>query len=138
MGKGSWSRRRHMTEARSSTEAGRSVVRQVRQVMMQYLLFRYSRGGVMIIHEEADGWRMHISWGRKTWCGAHLVGEKAHLVWNWGRKAHLVWKFPGEERDCNVVAEPEDCCARSAHKAKRGRLKILGEQESILEKRQEE
>ncbi|KAF3516632.1 hypothetical protein DY000_02058935 [Brassica cretica] len=56
---------------------------------------------------------VHISWERK-----------AHLVWNWGRKAHLVWKFPGEERDCNVVAEPEDCCARSAPKAKRERLKI--------------
>ncbi|KAF2560724.1 hypothetical protein F2Q70_00017936 [Brassica cretica] len=54
MGKGSWSRRRHMTEARFSTEVGRRVVRQVRQVVMQYLLFRCSRGCVMIIQEERD------------------------------------------------------------------------------------
>ena len=39
-------------------------------------------------------------------------GEKHGVVHiSWGRKAHLVWKFPGEERGCNVVAEPEDCCA---------------------------
>ncbi|KAF2588074.1 hypothetical protein F2Q70_00038689 [Brassica cretica] len=85
MGKGSRSRRRHMTEAGSSTKAGQRVVRQVHQIVMQYLLFRCSKGCVMIIHEEADGWGengdvlvqiMHISWGRKTWCGAHLVGEK--------------------------------------------------------------
>ena len=56
MGKGSWSRRKHMTEARSSTKAGRRVVRQVHQVVMQYLLFRCWRGCVMIIHEQADGW----------------------------------------------------------------------------------
>lgn len=56
MGKGSWSRIRHMKEARSSTEAGRSVVQQVRQVVMHYLLFHCSRGCVMIIHEETDGW----------------------------------------------------------------------------------
>ncbi|KAF2552874.1 hypothetical protein F2Q68_00036793 [Brassica cretica] len=24
--------------------------------------------------------RMHISWGRKAWCGAHLVGEKSTFV----------------------------------------------------------
>ncbi|KAF3503913.1 hypothetical protein F2Q69_00044218 [Brassica cretica] len=66
-----------MTEARSSTEAGRRVVLQVRQAMMQYLFFRCSRGCVMITHEETDGWSMHISWGRKSWCGAHLVGEKS-------------------------------------------------------------
>ncbi|KAF2597871.1 hypothetical protein F2Q68_00009277 [Brassica cretica] len=56
MGKGSWSRRRHMTEAWSSTEAGRRIVRQVRQIVMQYLLFHCSRGCVMIIHEETDRW----------------------------------------------------------------------------------
>ncbi|KAF3561928.1 hypothetical protein DY000_02014819 [Brassica cretica] len=58
MGKGSWSRRRHMTEAWSSTEAGRRVIRQGENddVLVQ---------------------RMHISWGRKTWCGAHLLGEKS-------------------------------------------------------------
>ena len=44
-----------MKEAWSSTEAGRRVVRQVRQIVMQYLLFRCSRGCVMIIHEETDG-----------------------------------------------------------------------------------
>ncbi|KAF2582571.1 hypothetical protein F2Q68_00005937 [Brassica cretica] len=66
-----------MKVARSSTEVGREVARQVRQIVMQYLLFRCSRGCVMIIHEETDGWRMHISWGRKAWCGAHLVGEKS-------------------------------------------------------------
>uniref|UniRef100_M4EGU5 Uncharacterized protein n=1 Tax=Brassica campestris TaxID=3711 RepID=M4EGU5_BRACM len=43
---------------------------------------------------------------------------------SWGRKSHFVWKFPGEEHGCNVVAEPEDCHACSAHEAKRGRLKI--------------
>ena len=37
MGKGSWSRRRHMKEARSSTKAGRRVVQQVRQIMMHDL-----------------------------------------------------------------------------------------------------
>ncbi|KAF3585907.1 hypothetical protein F2Q69_00029636 [Brassica cretica] len=79
MGKGLWSRRQHMTEARSSTEASQRVVRQVCQVMMQYLLFRCSRGCIMIKHEETDGWRMHNSWGRKVWCGAHLVGEKSTL-----------------------------------------------------------
>ncbi|KAF2546855.1 hypothetical protein F2Q70_00022023 [Brassica cretica] len=87
MGKGSWSRRQHMTEARSSTEASRRVVRQVCQVMMQYLLFRCSRGCIMIKHEETDGWRMHNSWGRKAWCGAHLVGEKSTFgveVSRWG------------------------------------------------------
>ncbi|KAF3531387.1 hypothetical protein DY000_02041453 [Brassica cretica] len=77
MRRGSWSRRRHMKVARFSTEVGREVVRQVRQIVMQYLLFRCSRGCVRIIHEETDGWRMHISWGRKAWCGAHLVGEKS-------------------------------------------------------------
>ena len=53
--RGSWSRRRHMKVARSSTEVGREVARQVRQIVMQYLLFRCSRGCVMIIHEETDG-----------------------------------------------------------------------------------
>ncbi|KAF3510215.1 hypothetical protein F2Q69_00004193 [Brassica cretica] len=38
MGKGSWSRRRHMTEAWSSTEAGRRVIRQVRNVVATWLL----------------------------------------------------------------------------------------------------
>ncbi|KAF2613655.1 hypothetical protein F2Q70_00013031 [Brassica cretica] len=86
MGNGSWSRRRHMTEARSSTEAGRRVVRQVRQVVMQYLLFRCSKGCVMIIHEEADGWGC-ISHGgeehgdrRPEVDGAYLMGEKS-MVW---------------------------------------------------------
>lgn len=44
-----------MKVARSSTEVGREVARQVRQIVMQYLLFRCSRGCVMIIHEETDG-----------------------------------------------------------------------------------
>ncbi|KAF3503573.1 hypothetical protein F2Q69_00042467 [Brassica cretica] len=55
MGKGSRSRRRHMKVAKSSTEVGREIARQVRQIVMQYLLFRCSRGCVMIIHEETGG-----------------------------------------------------------------------------------
>ncbi|KAF3543034.1 hypothetical protein DY000_02005283 [Brassica cretica] len=104
---GSWSRRRHMKVARSSTEVGREVARQVHQIVMQYLLFRCNRGCVMIIHEEADSWIMHISWGRKAWCGAHLVGEKS----TFGVKV---------SRLCGVkVFELES--------------RRLGEQESILE-----
>ncbi|KAF3510038.1 hypothetical protein F2Q69_00008744 [Brassica cretica] len=55
IGKGSWSRRRHMKEARSSIEAGRRVVRQ-------------GENGDVLVQ------RMHISYGRKAWCGAHFVG----------------------------------------------------------------
>ncbi|KAF3509544.1 hypothetical protein F2Q69_00009411 [Brassica cretica] len=85
MGKGSWSRRRHMTEA--------------------------SMGCVIIIHEEADDWRMHIPWGEKSmvWCTSR--GGERHI-------------WCGSFQVRNVVAEPEDCCALSAHKAKRGRLKM--------------
>ncbi|KAF3593684.1 hypothetical protein DY000_02026123 [Brassica cretica] len=66
MGKGSWSRRRHMTEAWSSTEAGRRIVR-------QYAIKEGENDDVLVQ-------RMHISWGRKAWCGAHLVGEKSTFV----------------------------------------------------------
>ena len=58
MGTGSWSRRRHMKKARSSIEAGQMVVRKVRQIVMQYLLFCCSKGCVMIImkkHTEGGG-----------------------------------------------------------------------------------
>ncbi|KAF3542340.1 hypothetical protein DY000_02003334 [Brassica cretica] len=45
---------------------------------------------VLVIPEENDDVlvkRMHISWGRKSWCGAHLVGEKSTFgvkVSRWG------------------------------------------------------
>ncbi|KAF2565029.1 hypothetical protein F2Q70_00016929 [Brassica cretica] len=98
MGKGSWSRRRHMTEARSSTEAGRRVVRQVHQIVIQYLLFCCSRGCVLIIHEETDG--VCISHGREKHGVVHIL---------WGRKTHLVWKFPDvcPEVVADVVAEAD-------------------------------
>ncbi|KAF2578834.1 hypothetical protein F2Q68_00006460 [Brassica cretica] len=48
MRRGSWSRRQHMKVTRSSIEVGREVARQVRQIVMQYLLFRCSRDCIMI------------------------------------------------------------------------------------------
>ncbi|KAF3548521.1 hypothetical protein DY000_02008959 [Brassica cretica] len=56
MRKGSWSRRQHMKEAKSSTEADR----------------RGENGDVLVQS-------MHISWGRRAWCGAYLVGKK-HIL----------------------------------------------------------
>ncbi|KAF3503648.1 hypothetical protein F2Q69_00043403 [Brassica cretica] len=96
MGNGSWSRRRHIKVARSSTKVGREVARQVRQIVMQYLLFRCSRVCVMIIHEETDE-------------DAYLMEEKS-MVWctSRGGEKHI-WYESFQER--NVVAEPEECCA---------------------------
>ncbi|KAF3544368.1 hypothetical protein DY000_02009487 [Brassica cretica] len=95
---GSWSRRRHMTEAKSSTEAGRRVVQQGENddVLVQ---------------------RMHISWGRK-----HGV---VHI--SWGRKAHLVWKFPDvcPEVVADVVAEADVMLSGETHVESRYRARVM-------------
>ncbi|KAF3538393.1 hypothetical protein F2Q69_00019977 [Brassica cretica] len=109
-GRGSWSRRRHMKVARSSTEVGREVARQG------------ENGDVLVLS-------MHISWGRKAWCGAHLVGEKNTFgvkVSRWG-----TWL----QRVADVVAEADVVVSDEDHVESRDRDTgaDLIEREKLLE-----
>ncbi|KAF2610684.1 hypothetical protein F2Q70_00013342 [Brassica cretica] len=92
MGKGSWSRRRHMKEVMSSTEAGRRVVRQLSMQSSK------GRSGNVLIQ------------------GVHIHGGEKHVVVHisWGRKTHLMQDVC-PELVANVVADADDMLSGEDH-----------------------
>ena len=53
--------------------------------------------------------RMHISWGRKAWCGAHPVGEKSTISMEASRWETWLLNQKGFVLDWHTKLKGGDC-----------------------------